>query len=201
MYSLTIGMPSGGTVRAETMTSLISAMNPLKEKNVEHQLTIQIGGYVAHNRNKIVEIAKQNKSTHIMFIDADMVFPPSGIMRLIDHDKDIVAAMYNARGVPGQPIISTVKPTDPEKDPKKGEFVNTEFPAGLFKVFGLGTGFMLIKTSVFKKLEKPYFVAYEDENGEHHTEDIDFCAKAGKAGFDVWCSPTIQMNHIGTYFY
>ena len=71
----------------------------------------------------------------------------------------------------------------------------------LFKASGTGTGFMLIKTKVFDKLKKPYFVAWEDEDGNHHTEDIEFCINARKAGFDVWISPTIKIGHIGTYEY
>jgi hypothetical protein len=60
---------------------------------------------------------------------------------------------------------------------------------------------MLIKIEVFDKLKKPYFVAYEDENGDHHTEDIEFCINAKKAGFDIWCSPTTPVGHLGIYMY
>jgi len=65
----------------------------------------------------------------------------------------------------------------------------------------MGTGFMLIKTSVFEKMKSPWFVDGEDENGECFTEDVEFCRKAHLAGFDVWCSPTIPIRHIGTYEY
>jgi GT2 family glycosyltransferase len=176
-------------------------MEVIKSHGVGVTLNIMIGGYVARNRNELVETAKKNGSTHLMFIDNDQTFQPSAIQRLIDHDKDIVGANYNARGVPGKPIVSTVKLIDPETDPHKDETYTTEFPAQMFKCFGLGTGFMLINMSVFDKLEKPYFVAYEDPDGTHHTEDIEFCKKAGLAGFDVWCSPTIKVGHIGTYEY
>lgn len=195
MYNLTIGMATGGTIRTETMTSLIGAMDVVKSKGVGIYLNAQIGGYVARNRNEIVEQAKKNGSTHLMFIDNDMEFMPSAIQRLLDHDKDIVGAAYNARPAPGKPLVSTVKMS---KDYTSLAISHLEIPSQLFKCYGLGTGFMLIKMSVFKKLKKPYFVAYEDPDGTHHTEDIEFCIRAMKKGFDVWCSPTIKVGHIGT---
>ncbi|MBU6501168.1 MAG: hypothetical protein KGJ89_05375 [Patescibacteria group bacterium] len=201
MYNIMVGMATGGTVRSETVSSLVGALEVIKGKGAGVALSLQIGGYVAHNRNELVKLAQENKSTHIMFIDNDMVFKPSAIQRLLDHDKDIVGANYNARGVPGKPVIMTMKLTNPETDENKGQYMQVNFPPQLFKCWSLGTGFMLVKTSVFDKLARPYFVAYEEPNGEHHTEDVEFCKKAHEAGYDVWCSPTIEIKHIGTYEY
>ena len=195
--SITVAICTGGTMRSETVTCLVGALDMLREKGVASHLVIQIGGYVAHNRNRSVEQAKEDKSDYIMFIDNDMLFPPSGIVRLLDHDKDIVGVHYNARGVPGKTVYSTVKVAGVDGQP--GD--KNEIPAQLFTCYSVGTGFMLIRMSVFEKLKKPYFVAFEEENGEHHTEDVEFCHQAKLAGFETWCSPTIKMGHIGTYTY
>lgn len=196
--NITIAIICGGTIRAETLISLVGALDVVKARGIGVHLSVQIGGYAARNRNSSVEAARRNGSSHLMFIDNDMVFPPSGILRLIDHDKDIVAGNYNARPAPGQPIISTVKLLDPASDPRRGQVIATEIPAQIFRCYGLGTGFMLINMQVFDKMEKPYFVSGEGADGEPFTEDIDFCRKAHEAGFDVWCSPTIKIGHIGT---
>ena len=201
MYNVLIGMCTGGTVRSETVTSLIGAMEMLKQKGVDTGLSIQVGGYVAWNRNALVRTAKERGATHLMFIDNDMIFPASGIVRLLDHDKDIVGGAYNARGVEGMPVVSTVKLSD---DYTSGKYdFNAQIPPQLFKCYGMGTGFMLIKMSVFDdpKLPAPWFEAPEDPDGTHHTEDIEFCRKALKLGYDVWCSPTIKIGHIGTHVY
>lgn len=195
--NITIGMATGGTIRSETVTSLIGAMDVLKSHGVGINLSIQIGGYAARNRNALADVALNNGSNYLMFIDNDMVFKPSAIQRLLDHDKDIVGVHYNARGVMGKPVISTVKLAD-----ENGNLTSSDhMPAQLFKCFAVGTGLMLVKTSVFPKLKRPYFVAYEEEDGEHHTEDVEFCRKAHDAGIDVWCSPTIEVGHIGNYTY
>jgi len=186
-------------MRSETVTSLIGSMDVIRANGIGALLSIEIGGYVARNRNDLVNTAQNNGSTHIMFIDNDMEFKPSAIQRLVDHDKDIVCAPYNARPAPGSQVVSTVKMMDKHGNiPMHGGRERFELGSGLTKVGGAGTGFMLIKLSVFDKLKKPYFVAWEDENGVHHTEDIEFCIKAREAGFDIWVNPTIPVGHIGT---
>lgn len=199
MYNILIAICCGGTVHAETVTSLIAAMNTLSDKGVGVAVSIQIGGYKPHNCNKLVKEAQEHGATHIMFIDADMTFPSSGIIRLLDHDKDIVGANYNQRGNPqaGNPHTSTIKLADAE-----GNLIESKsMPPQLFKCWSLGLGFTLMKMSIFDKLEKPYFRDYESPEGEHHTEDVEFFTKCQKAGLEVWCNPTIQMGHIGKYVY
>lgn len=197
MYNVLIGICTGGSVYAETVTSLIGAMDVLKEKGIGVMLSIQIGGYVAHNRNELVRRAQADGATHLMFIDADQTFPPSGIIRLLDHDKDIVGAMYNTRGNYDEngKLISTLKMADEE-----GNLINTgKVPAQLFKCYAVPTGFMLINMRVFDDpdMPRPFFEAGEDEKGEHYTEDVEFCKRAHAAHYDVWCSPTIHVGHIG----
>lgn len=204
MYSIFIGMPSGGSVKDDTVTSLIGAMDLVKQQGIEVGLMIVTGGYVAHNRNKLVQAAKEHQATHLMFIDADHIFKPSAILRLLDHDKDIVAANYNTRGNVSDDgrLLNILKPFDENGEMvTDGRVAEFQMPKELFKVGGLGTGFMMVKMSVFDKLEQPYFVAWEEPTGEHHTEDIDFCIKARNAGYDIWCSPRIEMQHIGTKVY
>lgn len=200
MYTVTVAICTGGTMRSETVTSLVGAMDVIRANGVTAYLAIQIGGYVAVNRNELVETARKNGSTHIMFIDNDQTFKPSAIQRLLDHDKDIVCAPYNARPAPGQQVVSVVKMLDKNGNlPMDGGNREFELGAGLTKVGGSGTGFMLIKMSVFDKLKKPYFREWQDENNVHHTEDIDFCTKARKEGFNIWVNPTIPIGHVGTY--
>jgi len=199
MHNVLIGICCGGTIHAETVTSLVAALQTLADKNVGVAVSVQVGGYKPHNCNKLVAEAQRGGFTHLMFVDADMIFPSSGVLRLLDHDKDIVGAAYNQRGNPtaGNPNMSVVKLAD-----KKGNLIASDtIPTQLFRCAGLGLGFTLVKMHVFDKLTQPYFKDFEDEHGEHHTEDVDFCLRAGEAGCEVWCSPTIKMGHIGKATY
>lgn len=195
MYNILIGICSGGTIHAETVTSLIGALETLGDKGVGVSVSCQIGGYKPHNMNRLVQEAQDHNLTHLMSIDCDMIFPSSGVLRLLDADKDIIGANYNQRATAqsGEGLISTVKMAD-----NKGKLMSmNELPGQLFKCWSLGLGFTLMKMSIFDKLEKPYFRDYEDDKGDFHTEDVEFFTKCQKAGFEVWCNPTIKMGHIG----
>lgn len=197
---ITIGICSGGSIRVETVTSLVSNMINLAQKDMAPNLLFQVGGYVDVNRNKIVEEALKQETTHLMFIDADMIFPEDGIYRLLQHKKDIVGANYNMRldptsGEYSGPTVKMMEKGKPVSIVKEG------LPKDLFKCYAIATGFMMIDMNVFKKLKMPYFDAFQDEDGTHHTEDVDFCRKVNEAGMEVWCDPTIEMGHIGSATY
>lgn len=196
--NILIAIISGGTVRAELVPCLVSAIEVLKGHGIGVNISMHIGGYAAHNRNEAVKLAMQHKSDYLMFIDNDMQFPASGIQRLLDADKDIIGVHYNARPRPGGQVVSTVKLKDPNIEPFYGQVVSMEMPAQLFQCYSLGTGFTLIRMSVFDKLKMPYFVSGQSETGEPFTEDVYFCGKAKEAGIEVWCNPTIPMKHTGT---
>src|SRR3990167_10933849 len=97
-----------------------------------------------------------------------MYFNGSTLSRLLALDKDIVGAFYNFKTLP---IQTTAKLFE--------DFIPNE----PFKVYGLGMGCILIKTEVFKKLKKPYFLITRDEQGDAiHTEDVSFSEKPRVAG-------------------
>lgn len=198
--NILIGIISGGTVRAELVPSLFGALEVLKGHGIGVNIACQVGGYAAQNRNELVKLAHEHMSDYLMFIDNDMTFPPSGIQRLLDADKDIIGVHYNARPKPGQQVVSTVKTIDPWNDPDFGR-VAYEFPAQMFKCFAVGTGFTLMRMSIFDKIPYPWFVSGETAKDGPFTEDVDFCRKANEAGIEVWCNPTIKMTHIGTAEY
>ena len=61
---------------------------------------------------------------------------------------------------------------------------------------------LLIKTSVFKKVGKPWF-EYEPikESPDCHmaTEDIVFCRNAKKLGYKIYCDGGIPCGHVGSF--
>lgn len=198
MNNILIAVCCGDGIVPDTVTSIFGAMETLRAHNVGYMLSIIQGGYKPLNMNTQVRKAYEMGATHLMSIDCDMTFPSSGIQRLLDADKDIIGANYNVRGHPGSYTPeSTVKLAD-----KDGNLITTDsIPSSLFKCWSLGLGFVLMKMDVFEHLDKPYFRDAESPEGEHHTEDVEFFSKCQRAGYDVWCNPTIKVGHIGRYTY
>lgn len=193
MKKVTIGMPSMGTIKTFTLASLI---NLIGYEQTPMQFSLPNHTYVHEARRICVEEAISNGSSHLMFIDADMAFKPDVITKLASHRKMVVGANYNERRLPLQ---STIKFRENGKTvPKPAE----EFPRQLFKCYAVPTGMMLIDLRVFEKLPKPWFgFSYFEDGRMDYGEDVYFCDLVQKAGYDVWCDPTIEVRHIGDYGY
>lgn len=123
-------------------------------------------------------------ATHILFIDDDMIMPPNGLVRLLSHNVPIVGALYFARTPPHLPIAY--------RHVEDNQWVAiTNYNAGLQEVDAIGAGFLLVKTEVFKKIQRPWF-EFSDKMGE----DMYFCLQAGKAGYTILLDGDVVCRHL-----
>lgn len=188
---MVIGIPTTGTIQAETVMSLFMATPKVE---MPKKLVIKTGCYVHWNRNDLVRNALESRADYLMFIDSDMVFPADAIARLVQADKDIIGATYHRRREPLEPTTKqwmngVLQPVD----------MIGAVPA---QVDVVATGFMLIKTSVLFALDDPWFLFATDEGTQKELgEDETFCLTAKSAGFEVWCHPDLGVGHIGQKVY
>jgi len=198
-----VGMPVLGDIKAESTASLVGYYRNCRYPS---QIRLSRNTYTHYARNKLVWEAVEARATHLMFIDSDMSFPVDGVDKLIERGLDIVGGLYFKRVVPIHPIAKLIK-NKAVVDMKFEEIPTLKEP---FKVDAVGTGFMLINVDVFKKMDPPFFfhttpkefglteIPFPDnEVGE----DVAFCLKAKKLGFDIWVDPTIKLGHIGERIY
>jgi len=66
-----------------------------------------------------------------------------------------------------------------------------DYPKGLYRVDAIGFGCVLIRVSVFKKIEKPWF-DWTVESGE----DIYFCVQAKKHNIEIWADTNAVVGHL-----
>jgi len=196
-----IGIPSTGVIHAETVSALFGAMVNLSD--CQTMLVTPTGCYIHQLREFICMMALEERASHVMFIDSDMIFTPDSIRKLLNHNKEIIGGDYHYKM---SDKVSVTK-LDPKKidlefiEEKNGEKrFATKRPDYPVVVDAVGTGFMLIKTEALKKIPKPWFW-YELKNGQMIGEDVYFCRHAAKHGVEVWCDPTLQIGHIGNYIY
>ena len=105
------------------------------------------GSILPNQRLDLVKMARARKSTHILFLDDDQTFPKDLPQRLIKHDVDFVACNIATKQIPSQPTARYFS----ETRPYTGALVYNDPKKGLEKVWRVGTGVALIKTSVFDK--------------------------------------------------
>lgn len=144
----------------------------------------------AHNRNLIIDDAIASDCSHILFIDDDMAFAPNSLIKLIRHDLDIVSGLYFNRVYPHPPVIF---------DALGAGFVRhwmQDGESGLIEIGACGFGFVLVKTSVFVRMEPPY-VRHGELEVDKRNEDIGFCIRARAAGYRIYCDLDVVIGHMG----
>lgn len=164
------------------------------------------GSDPAEARNGMAEMALTHGIDWMLWIDADMAFPPEALLRLLAHDVDIVGADYRLR-TPPHPRIGLV--VDPE-DPTGQTYMNppgdgNDRATGLAERALLGLGFLLTRASVFDGWGPPWFArvwdmrnARSDNPRGFGTDDAFFCVNARHRGFKVWCDLDLSndVHHV-----
>jgi len=176
----------------EGLIYLINDCWEWKKKGWQFYPVIAKRMFVQNARNIAVDHALEHGMDYILFIDDDMVVKPDSRLftNLVKHDKDITVPLFFHRRHPYAPLIFKRKI---RSGGKYTTFDNImDYQKGLIEVDGAGCGVMLIKTGVFKKLDKPYFV-----HGDTFGEDLYFSNKAINAGFKIYCDTTLEVGHIG----
>lgn len=134
----------------------------------------------------------------IMWIDSDIAWKAEDVIKLYESDKDIVTGAY----LLGDGSV-TVHPTTLRQGYTYQEVLSMFEPV---KVWAAGMGFMCVKSGVFESLSRPWFqsteatVNFEDKEYTFNIigEDMSFCERATKAGFEIWFDPTVRVTHHKT---
>ena len=171
-----------------------------------------------------------------MFIDADIRFNPEDIVKMIEADKDIICGIYPKKEINWHTVKQAIDRETPIEQLKQhtGSFVvNLVGYAGEVtvpvnepvEIFNGGTGFMLIKRKVFKKLSKLvpeytndvgdlsgqlknsakikefFATSIEPDTNRLLSEDYLFCRIWRMAGGKVYAAPWAYLGHMGSYIF
>lgn len=142
-------------------------------------------------QDKIVQFANHMspRPTHILFVDYDVLPRSNTLVKLLEHDKDIVSGVY--------PVSQKCEIAwCLSRDVQFNLMPFTEIPKNPFKVHVVSNGMMLVKMEVFDKLEWPYWRSEYVVGGLVTSADIYFCRKAKAAGYSLWVDPKLKCNHF-----
>jgi GT2 family glycosyltransferase len=207
---VSVGLPSTGLVNIDMAVSLAALVS--HTQHIMFQMHTPTGCYIHQNRELIALEALKWGADYLFFIDSDMIFPPDGLVKLLEHNLPIVGAKYNYRTVPLRSVIKLNPKDYPEgivdvkkdfNDPSQQNLIATiKNPGKPFLCRAVGTGFMLIDMKVFKTLKQPWFFFRPMSDPEGMIgEDVWFCDRARESDFGVYCDPTIEVHHIGIGIY
>jgi hypothetical protein len=198
--SVMIGMPVGsGSLPWATALSLMKTLSACRDEGLPVQLEAVVGcSVVTWARSAIADAFLKSNHSHLMWIDADLVWTPSDFFRLVGLGAalDVVGATYPFKKQPIAFLINHVgKPDEYE--------VNG---LGCIKIRGMGIGFTIIKRAVVEKVAATKPKRRDPITGleyadifriDHEGEDLAFFTDVRAAGFDCWLDPSISLGHIG----
>ena len=198
---------------------------------------------ITRARNYCVDEFLRSGADHLMFIDSDIGFNPNDVIALMamqseDSDYDVLCGPYPKKCISWEKIKQAVDKGIADEDPNildrfVGDFVfnpkatSQSIPLGEpAEVLEGGTGFMMIRRSVFDKYKtefphlsyKPDHVRTEHFDGSREimayfdciidpvskrylSEDYMFCYNVQKMGLKVWLCPWMQLQHVGTFIF
>lgn len=156
-----------------------------------------IGSSISQNRNTIADQALGAGAEWIWYVDDDQLFYPDTLLKLLARNVSVVSGLYLQRDAPYGPHMY-------DREEENGAVYAkhlVEGDAGLKKVSATGAGCLLVRTSVLKVLDPPYWrlgqvggVMGTDRWGD----DIDFCHRVREKGFTIWCDLDVPVGHFTT---
>lgn len=151
------------------------------------------GSLVYDARENLLDAALKEKADYILWLDSDMTFDPNLLNNLIASGKDFVSGLYFRRKPPFSPVIfKTIKlGFDGQHETENYD----QYPENqLFEIDACGFGAVLMKSEMAIEMHKKDKTLFAPIPG--YGEDISFCIRAKRAGYDLWCDSRVKLGHI-----
>lgn len=199
----------GGNVCAQYTESLVRTCELLKGLNIKYTLKFINNQLVTRARNMLCHLFMNDEQyTHLMFLDADVVWKPVDLVKLIRHNKECIIGVYPNKCYFWENDKLILKPSSMLLPFKQGDLIEVERAA---------TGFMLLTKPALKRIEKDIetfklpcgptietLYNYFDcnvVNQDYLTEDFYFSYLFKKNGGKIYADTTINLLHIGNHEY
>lgn len=160
------------------------------------------GANLVHNLNLTLEQASNHPWERVWYIDDDHQFDSNVLLRLLQHDVDVVASTTLIKQPPFLPVFMKAR-----RKNAKGRWVYTRFTwqelkgrEGLLPVVAVGRSGMLIKRSVFERLNgsvwgETWRQGQIDPFGQIG-EDFDFCNRLQDLSIPIHVDLDTTIGHI-----
>lgn len=186
---LLIAVPSLDFMHTEFVKSLTALVIRLKNDNVDFDVEIMSGTLVYFARDNLACKAINEKYSHVLWLDSDMVFNDDILEDLMFSGKQLVSGIYHARRRGHQSCIFK------ELDLKKGIARFEEYPKDTFEIAGCGFGCILTDVAILKEIQEQDGTCFTPMRS--YGEDLAFCIRAKRLGHKIWCEPSVVCGHIG----
>jgi hypothetical protein len=226
-----IGIPCySGNLQAQFVESLTRLLFTLKDANVPHVVEyITTESLISRARNTLTALFySQLKYTHLLFLDADLIFSEQAIISLLNANKELSGCPYPKKKINWQKVNKLIDDKeDIEKNQPMITDINYNLPGGkpeadssMIVVKDIPTGCMVIKRSVITTLMLNYperkfknnVAGYDEQandyfydffatgvvDGIYLSEDYYFCHLCRQVNIKCWLEINYTFGHIGS---
>jgi hypothetical protein len=199
---LFIALPTThGVMQSQFLPGLLDLF---RERQVDITVMQYIDPYIIMARNNAACDFLASDCTHLLFIDADIVFTANHVKLLLCNDVDVVGGLYPKKAEGKIQWVCNALPHRPDADER-----------GLLPLKHVGTGFLMVKRAVFEKMlevyrdEMSYLEAEIDTqrwdffpmriiDNRYVSEDWFFCDRCRALGYVVYGDTKVILRHLGT---
>ena len=197
-----------GLISEPTFRSYVKQQALLTKVGVDFSIsTLFNESLVTRARNTCVAFMMGNPAaTHLMFVDADIEWVASDVIKLASLDKDVIGGAYPKKTLPIDFVVNAMPN-------QVGNIIEVE---------DIGAGFLMIKREVIQQMFNAYphlkykntiglDTKYDDlcyalfdtmlVNDHYLSEDYGFCYLWKQLGSLIYLDKSIILGHYGTYMF
>ena len=104
---LLIAIPTTDYIHADFVKSLVKLTEELGRRKIAYSVEVQAGTLVYIARNRLANKAINEKYTHVLWLDSDMVFHEQILDDLLFCGKEMVCGAFVSRRPPYGPCVYT----------------------------------------------------------------------------------------------
>lgn len=183
---LLIAIPSLDYVHVDFVKSLTALIMRLNNDGVDFDVQINSGTLVYVARDKLALHAINNGYTHVLWLDADMIFTDDLLEDLMFSGHDFITGICHSRR---KPFVSCVFKSLSTLERFE------KYPQNAFQVAGCGFACVLIKTEILKDVQNTFKTCFLPT--QTLGEDLAFCDRARYLNYKIYAEPSVRLGHIG----
>jgi hypothetical protein len=202
-------------VSSQYLHGLMQTANLLARHGLTIEYALELGTYIAINRERLVRKFLKSKCHFFLFIDADTVFTPQDVLALLSADLPMVSGIYRYRieVKKGIPIHSFRNTEGNPVDLREGA---DEIQECAF----VPTGMLMIRRDVFEQLYAKHEFIFDQgfrdtsdfrklfgDTGEDEVqsyfegEDVHLSKIWREMGGKIFVNTSVRVDHIGEKVY
>jgi len=208
-YNIVIATP-GRLLHNTYVGSLIETTKWLTARGLTYKFINCASSLVAHAREMTaIDEPHANWDTNeigsgkytydrVVWIDSDISWGPEAFEKLITSEHEIISGMYYTQIGDMSVSVSRFAPDGISPiNCKELDFFMVDEP---IEVFGVGFGFISMKSGVFERMQRPWFRIERIDHPEKKIvldigEDYSWCMNARRAGMKIMLDPSIKVDH------